>query len=77
MDMNKLRLAMSIQSACNPRAVSNTLTNWLVEEGITSDKAAPLHIRLVLGQLSYLLGTSIGPSWEDLNEASKILEGVA
>jgi len=72
--MDKLRLAMSIQSACNPRAVANTntLTTWLVEEGITSGQEPPLHIRLVLGQLNYLLGQGLGPSWEDLNQAAQL-----
>lgn len=72
MDKDKLRLAMSIQSACNPRAVANTLTTWLVEEGITSGQEPPLHIRLVLGQLNYLLGQGLGPSWEDLNQAAQL-----
>lgn len=73
--MDKIRKALDIQSACNPRAVANTLATWLVEDGVTYGQPVPLHVRLAFGQLSFLLGQGLGPSFEDLNEAYKLLEG--
>jgi hypothetical protein len=74
--MDKLKLAMQAQGAVNVRALVGTLHTWLKEENIYNDfhKEIPLHIRLLLGQVNFLLGQGMGPSFEDLVEAEKLLK---
>jgi len=72
MDVEKINKALDIQGAVNPRAVANLLRDWLIEEEVTFETTPSLQIRLVLGQLNWLLGNGLGPSMADLDEAHEV-----
>lgn len=79
-NVDKVKKAMDLQNASNPRPLAGLLHQWLVEDqvtmvGIGNDEAVPLHIRLVLGHLNFLLGKGIGPELSELEEGFKVIEG--
>lgn len=80
-DHAAIRRALVAQSACNPLPLLAEIDGWCREAraaGTFNPGApAPLHVRLYLGQLSYLLGCSLGPSADDLRLADSLQEAPA
>lgn len=80
-DGRALKNALLAQSACNPLPLLAAVETWCREARAagTFDPGAraPLHVRLLVGQLSYLLGCGLGPTHDDLMEAHNLVHGPA
>lgn len=67
MNQKLIELAQACDNgACNPLGIINTMAPAI--EGMSQDEArSSVHLKIVLGQLSFLLGESLGPSFETLD----------
>ena len=75
-NVDKIRVAMQAQNACNPRPLARLLAEWISEDSVsmvTRREEVPVHIRLLLGQLNFLLGQGLGPELSDFEEADKMI----